>query len=100
MSQGVDAKRGIEEIRRIKKENYSINMIIVLICEAIIKDRNNEPITRTERFFAGLRFCDYFAIELTPEAYVLAEIKRNEYLAQLGLTASEVDILCNKYGNI
>lgn len=95
----IDTNRCIQEVRRLKKEGYTSNVIACMICDAFKKHENNEYLTHLDRFVLGLRYSEFLANDTSDEDYVLAETKRHEFLKVLGLNVEELNSLCFKiYG--
>ena len=95
---GIDVYRGMSEVRKLKKEDYSINMLACMIYEAYKKHMNNEKLTQTEMFVLGLRYSEFYTSGMSSEDYYVAEIKRKEFLKSLGYTVDDINSACRKMG--
>lgn len=93
-----DGRAGIREVENLKKQGYSLDMLSVLICEALDKHMTrNEKLTNIEKFYAGLRYSEFLALSDTDEGYYQAEVKRSEFLKVLGI---DQDLLNKKVQEI
>lgn len=99
---GIDTYKCISEIRRIKEEGYSPKIIACMVLDSYNKYDRGEKLTQFERFLLGLRYSEFFVTDEIPsqENFCAAEIKRNEFLKQLGLKPDEFNKLCYEVGGL
>ena len=93
---GIDTYKCISEVRRIKNEGYSPKIIACMVLDSYNKHQRGEKLTQFERFVIGLRYSEFFVTDEIPsqENYYAADIKRVEFLKQLGLKPEEFNKLC------
>ncbi len=96
----MDIRTGMKMVKELKREGYSLQFLATGIYEAHIKFNKGQKITNMERFILGLKWSKYLAIEPTPTAYEAAEVKKQEYLKQLGIIERDLSTECYKKYNL
>ena len=95
---GIDVYHGMSEVRKLKKEGYSINMLACMIYEAYQKHMNGIKLSQSDLFVLGLRYSEFFNSSFSTEDYYVAEVKREEFLKSLGYSVEELNEACRKIG--
>ena len=95
---GIDVYHGMAEVRKLKKEGYTINMLACMIYEAYKKHLNGDKLTQIDLFVLGLRYSEFFTSGMSSEDYYVAEIKRKEFLKSLGYSVEDINEVCRKIG--
>lgn len=99
---GIDTYKCISEVRKIKNEGYSPKIIACMVLDSYNKHERGEKLTQFERFLLGLRYSEFFVTDEIPsqENYRAAEVKRVEFLKQLGLKSDDFNKLCFEIGGL
>ena len=90
----INTYKCLSEVRKIKKEGYSLQIIVCMSYDAYKKHLKGENLTQFERFILGLRYSEFYAIGCSSEDYYLAEIKREEFCKSLGFSVEDINKLC------
>lgn len=96
----MDIKRGMQEIRKLKRDGYTPIMLAFLIGDILNQYSNGKKLTISEKFIVGLRYSEFLADDDTEFAYTQADTQRKEFLKYLNLTPKEINDLCRIHCNL
>lgn len=84
------------------KENeiYSLDILVVRICEIYKKHMGGGKLTDLEKVIIGLRYSEFLADDNTEEELIQADIKQSTILNILGLDFYELAGLCEDICNL
>lgn len=96
----IDTTYCVNEVRRLKEEGYSVKIIVCYIADAYKKYEEGKRLTQKDKFFLGLRYSEFLAVDSSNYDLALAEEKRQELLRVLGISAQELNMLCKEMCNL
>lgn len=96
----LDIRRGMQEVKKLKREGYTPVMLALLIGDIIKQYEHGKRLNISEKFIVGLRYSEFLADDDTPFAYEQADVKRGEFLKLLGISRKEINDLCKIHCNL